>query len=79
MSQALSGAMILVSAAVLAWNLAVRRPMAEDLYVNRIAKAAEEAAEQGENPEMDTVVSEETEENVLPEAIKKENGEEREQ
>jgi len=43
-SQALSVVMILVSAAALFWNLVIRRPSPEDMYVNRLAKQAEEAA-----------------------------------
>ena len=78
-SQALAAAMILVSAAVLIWNLAVRRPSAEDLYVNRNAKLVAEAAAQEEIPETDAAEPEGSEENVLPENIEKENGEEREQ
>ena len=66
-SQALSGAMILVSAAILIWNLAIRHPQPEELYVNRNAMPAAE------------VEPENTENTELPEDIKKENGEESEQ
>jgi phosphatidylglycerol:prolipoprotein diacylglycerol transferase len=46
-SQALSATMILVSAAALIWNLAVRHPSAENLYVNQNANVtAEDAAVQ---------------------------------
>ena len=55
-SQALSAAMILISAAALVWNLVIRRPSPEDMYVNRLTKQAEEAEEEsaveaGENKE----------------------------
>ena len=43
-SQALSGTMILVSAAALIWNLAVRHPSAENLHVHRNANVAAENA-----------------------------------
>ena len=48
-SQALSAVMILVSAAMLVWNLLVRKPDPEEMYVNRIARqnAESEAAAEG--------------------------------
>lgn len=45
-SQALSAAMILVSAAALFWNLVIRKASPEDMYVNRLARQTEDAAEE---------------------------------
>jgi len=45
-SQALSAVMVVVSALMLVYQIGVRKPSPENLYVNRLAKAQAEAAEQ---------------------------------
>ena len=71
-SQALSGVMILISAAVLIWNLAVRHPAAENLYVNRNEQLPAETAAAAEEPVAEEHAAE-------PEEDNNECGEEREQ